>query len=566
MRTTSSIPKTIIMVCMLAFSGAGPVAGQLRPANVLVVANEKSPESVNLARTYMQLRGIPADNLATVKTTTGYHVGRESYDSQIAGPLRELLAGTPLGERIRCIALMWGVPVRVLEPKQPSLTPVEQAYRMHAEKALYSAVIAHKLLGTVAVDFPAPRTKTLKPLGDLFDATVTPPEPPLPDFADVKLQVMQLIAEKTRDIPRIADPANRKTAWRQLMAVTLDIEGLRGLKSLVERHSPPTAPDAAYLGKLLLVATSKLTGLQSAEEDEQNVAARLDVIGTIGGVLAVYEYADPRSGAAAPLEGKRDSFLDKTLASADASVDSELALLLWDDYKLEGWIENPLSFRRRSASRPDSKPVLLTARIDGPTAADALRIIKDSVAAEARGLKGTFYIDAGSDRSPAYDKNLLQLFQLVRANTSLKVVCDEQPGVFRQGKCPDAALYVGWYSLKQYVPAFTWVPGSFGWHIASFEAMDLRNPESQTWCVKMIQNGVAGTIGAVAEPLLGSFPLPQDFYGLLLTGDSTLAECYWLTVPCASWRLTLIGDPLYKPFTVDPAMKASMSVSPAMGP
>jgi uncharacterized protein (TIGR03790 family) len=558
MRITTSVSKAVGLACVLAF--VGTATAQLRPDNVLVVANEASAESVDLARAYMQLRGIPADNLALVKTSTGYNVSREGYDSQIAGPLRKMLAGAPRGERIRCIALMWGVPVRVLAPKQPSLTPAEQAYRMQADRAHYRAIIAHKFLGTVGAEFPAPRTKSFKPLGDLFDTTVVLPPPPLPEFTDLKSQAMELLAEKTRDIPKIPDPANRRLAWRQLMAVTLDLEGLRGLKAFVERHSPPTAPDPGYLGSLLQAATSKLAGLVSAGEDEQNVAARLDLIDVIGGAFALYEYADPRSGEAIQ-DSTKPTFLSKTLAAADASVDSELALLLWGEYKLEGWVDNPLSIHRRPEDAANTKPLLMTARIDGPTAADALRIVRASVETESRGLKGNFYIDAGGGTSPAYDKNLQYLFTLAKANTSLNVVYDDGPAVFQPGKCPNAALYVGWYSLKKYVPAFTWVSGAVGWHVASFEAMDLRNPDSQTWCVKMIQNGVAATFGAVAEPLLGSFPLPQDFYGLLLTGRHTLAECYWLTVPCASWRLTLIGDPLYRPFAANPAMKSASSPS-----
>jgi uncharacterized protein (TIGR03790 family) len=129
--------------------------------------------------------------------------------------------------------------------------------------------------------------------------------------------------------------------------------------------------------------------------------------------------------------------------------------------------------------------------------------------------------------------------------------------LFPAGSCPDAALYVGWYSLQKYVPAFRWVRGSVGWHVASFEAQHLRDPASQEWCVKMIQNGVAATVGAVEEPTLGAFPLPQDFFPLLLTGRYTLAECYWRTVPQASWRLTLIADPLYNPFAKNPQLPLS---------
>jgi hypothetical protein len=33
-----------------------------------------------------------------------------------------------------------------------------------------------------------------------------------------------------------------------------------------------------------------------------------------------------------------------------------------------------------------------------------------------------------------------------------------------------------------------------------------------------------------------------------------LGETYWKTTPAVSWRMTLIGDPLYNPFAAKPAM------------
>ena len=123
--------------------------------------------------------------------------------------------------------------------------------------------------------------------------------------------------------------------------------------------------------------------------------------------------------------------------------------------------------------------------------------------------------------------------------------------------------YAGWYSLRKYMPAFTWVRGAVGWHIASFEAHHLRTPTVNEWCVKMLQKGVAATLGAVNEPYLQAFPLPEDFFCLLLTGQYTLAECYWRTVPSASWRLTLIADPLYNPFKLYPHISV-YSLPPAL--
>jgi uncharacterized protein (TIGR03790 family) len=242
----------------------------------------------------------------------------------------------------------------------------------------------------------------------------------------------------------------------------------------------------------------------------------------------------------------------------DAAVDSELALLWHRNYPHKKFIANPLHWR--IAKRLKGKkvpPTMMTARIDGPSAADARRIIKDSVAIEAKGLSGRVYIDAGG-KHPAWDRNLVALHSLLKKeDIDLPVVLDQKQSVFQRGQCPKAALYVGWYSLRKYIPAFQWQPGSVGYHIASFEAMHLRDPKSREWCPQMIQNGVAATIGPVNEPYLGTFPLPQEFLPLLMTGKYTLVEAYWRTTPAASWRMTLIGDPLYNPFKKNPQLETS---------
>ncbi|MGB2865090.1 MAG: TIGR03790 family protein [Sedimentisphaerales bacterium] len=69
-----------------------------------------------------------------------------------------------------------------------------------------------------------------------------------------------------------------------------------------------------------------------------------------------------------------------------------------------------------------------------------------------------------------------------------------------------ALVYCGWYSLKKYVDAFEFVDGAIGYHIASFEAVNLRDPNSSQWCPSMLIDGITATFGAVSEPYLHSFP------------------------------------------------------------
>jgi uncharacterized protein (TIGR03790 family) len=62
----------------------------------------------------------------------------------------------------------------------------------------------------------------------------------------------------------------------------------------------------------------------------------------------------------------------------------------------------------------------------------------------------------------------------------------------------------------------------------------------------MIDNGIAATIGPVGEPYVQSFPVPEVFFAYLLKGGLSLAESYLLSVPYISWKMVLVGDPMYR--------------------
>ncbi len=551
---------------LLAAAMCAEGAAALTPQEVAVVANANSDESVELGRSYARLRGIPQENIVLVKTTTRYAVSRADFESQIHAPLRKALVDRNIAPGIRSIALMWGVPVRVMGPHRPSTgpptrgaDPVKKLYQIAASKAHYRLAIAHKLLGTVGKEFPEPRTDKFIPLGKLFASPIRAPTPPLTDFEVLQKDINIVFAQRQLKLLSIRDAAKRRIASRQLMALHLDAGGLRGLIDFIETEKPPEAPNVEPLRKLLAEAERQLGNASAAERTKAAVEARLKLLDSVGGAILLF--SDAREKAGGPIETTRRREEPKSEAMSikahDASVDSELALLWWPEYRTDGWMKNPLFWRIAPQFRGKRIPqTLMTARIDGPTRSDAMRIIKASVATERVGLKGTFYIDAGG-KVPDYDKHLTLLHKFVTANTKMKVVLDDLPTVFQRNSCPEAALYVGWYSLRKYVPAFLWTKGAVGWHIASFEAQGLRNPDSQTWCPKMIQNGVAATLGPVGEPRLGAFPAPEEFFALLLTGKYTLAECYWRTIPTVSWRMTLIGDPLYNPFYVNPQLSMS---------
>jgi len=240
-----------------------------------------------------------------------------------------------------------------------------------------------------------------------------------------------------------------------------------------------------------------------------------------------------------------------------ASVDSELMMVSAPAYPLPMWVPNPffMGFKDKKVEILKND-VIMVSRLDGPSLAIVRRIIDDAFAVEQKGLVGNAYFDARWQRPKEkqlgayalYDGSLYLAADRVRKSGQLPVTVDDQQALFGPGDCPRAALYCGWYSLAKYVDAFQWQPGSVGYHIASAECTTLKRPDSQVWCKRMLEEGVAATIGPVEEPYVQAFPMPELFFGFLTDGYLTLAECYLLSLPYLSWKMVLIGDPLYRPF------------------
>jgi len=239
-----------------------------------------------------------------------------------------------------------------------------------------------------------------------------------------------------------------------------------------------------------------------------------------------------------------------------AAVDSELSLVKVEKYNLDGWIKNPFYVGFQGQDGAISKnQVLLVCRLDGPDVETVYRVIDDSLWTEENGLNGRAYFDARWPEPPEteglggyaiYDYSLHRAAEI--AKQRMDVMLDETAALFSEKACPEAAVYSGWYSLGKYIDSFEWQKGAVGYHIASSECSTLRKKESSLWCLKMLEKGVAATIGPVYEPHVQGFPVPHVFFNQLLEGYMSLGEAYLVSLPYLSWQMVLVGDPLYQPF------------------
>lgn len=92
-------------------SSADPVAG---PANVLIVVNRSSRDSLELGEYYRKRRGIPEENVARLSYSGNPElVSLRMFEEQFRAPLREYLTSKGLKDKILYIVTTYGIPYKI---------------------------------------------------------------------------------------------------------------------------------------------------------------------------------------------------------------------------------------------------------------------------------------------------------------------------------------------------------------------------------------------------------------------------------------------------------------------
>src|SRR5438874_12165742 len=105
-----------VKVCVLMAAIVALAAARLSAqdgSNVLVVVNEASAESQQIAAHYLAARKIPSDNIVRIRTAVLDDIDRPAFDSQIEGPIALWLTRRGAQDRILYTVLTKGVPLRV---------------------------------------------------------------------------------------------------------------------------------------------------------------------------------------------------------------------------------------------------------------------------------------------------------------------------------------------------------------------------------------------------------------------------------------------------------------------
>ncbi|MDM8005225.1 MAG: TIGR03790 family protein [Phycisphaerae bacterium] len=538
----------LIVGSSLAASNASPLTAD----DLLLVYNDADVSSRTLARHYAEIRGVPADQLCPlIMMRVGEEIAPADLERMICEPVRRHLEKHGLRDKVRGLVTFYGLPIRVSRQK-PSAT--HQQLLVKWRPRLKSEIREFELM-----------VRELESLARLASrpADVNPPdENDLPKLLQRYTRAREAATKVMAALPAVPESQETRRKWLELMQKT---EGLAFLATNLQVASGQGDPNAGRQLEQLR---------ESVAQDDVRVQKILAEGVESPSREEAWEILRRNRGLLALLTAIQRDIQSVQPEETEASVDSELMLLWWRDYPRYRWVVNTLNWRQRAAAEqrvaqfepPWLWKTLMVSRIDAGSAAVARRMIDQAITIEKAGLKGKAYIDARGLKPDGnygdYDESLRKLARLLQRAEGLPVVLDNRADVFQPGQCPQAILYCGWYSLRKYVPAFTFIPGAVGFHVGSFEAASLKRPNETGWCKNLLDDGVIATIGPVAEPYLNSFPEPDRFFGLLLTGRYSLAECYAYTLPLNSWMQMLLGDPLYRPFARNPLLTVEQVYDP----
>ena len=536
--------RTIAIIALALCTAARALA--LKPDEIALVVNGKVPEGRALAEFYAQQRHIPDGRIIELDLDPGSVISPAEempfadYQPKVAQPIREFLQKNHLDDKVKCLVTLWGVPLRIGN-RVLSASEKQELETIQKELAQTRSAMAQQVMALeqVAVQlhpsFAPDRGMDIEQLARRLDVAGS------------------VIVGSLRSVP---DSSARGARFMQLISTVERVAGSPRALQLMAK------PELGWLAPR--PPTSQQTGRASAQlQDVQKQLAALD---TYDPIAADREKSRQLSranlglfGYASVLTGQLQALEPQDTASA---LDSELALLWWKQYTKYRWLPNPLNWhyqlelRRRNAY---TALTLMVTRLDGPSVQIVHDLIANSVKAEEQGISGQVALDArgrkGMDEFGKYDQGIRDLAELLQSKTKLQVTLENTEALIPAHSMKDIGLYCGWYSLRNYAPPGSFVPGAVGYHIASFEMVSLRAPNEHGWVRGLLSDGVCGTIGSVAEPYLHSFPMPDEFFPLLLTGKLTLAEVYWRTTPLVSWMQDCIGDPLYTPYQRDPPLK-----------
>jgi uncharacterized protein (TIGR03790 family) len=519
MMTLRTILIAMVVTAALAMPGARALAS-LTADDLLLVVNKNVPSGRELAEHYAKARGVPDGRIIEIDAPDTFDVSAQAYREKILAPVRAGLTAPERAGKIKCVVLFFGVPVHV-EPEKPTQSQVLEATNVNKILAVARGSLRDSVEGFEKVVVE-------------IEPAYQPPNQQKEQNEDVEFLIaraQQAEAVGKQGLSKLPDSPDRQAKQAKFLQAMQSFTKLPPVPGLPGKV-PATQPTFSELSELLTrssIDPVARTRMRELAYQSNNILSFAKVVNDQSQML---------------------SFED-----VGASVDSELSMALWPGYQRARFIGNPLHWRvPQSAARPLT---MMTARIDGPTVELARARLDESMDAEREGQSGNYVIDTRGHRDPKdpysqFDQWMRNYAALAIKGAGMEhVLVDEREELLPSASASGVAIYAGWTKYRSPNSPCSYVPGAIAIHIASFELLSWNG---DGWCPALMKDGAAVTVGSVEEPYASAFPRPDEFFPMILTGKTTLAEAYWKTIPWTSWKMVLIGDPLYRPYSKKPVL------------
>jgi uncharacterized protein (TIGR03790 family) len=538
---------------------------------VLILVNDRVPESLAVGQYYASKRNIPAGNILRLKTSPAEIISPEEFKEQIETPLKKFLDanGGAMRRKIVYIVPTYGVPLKAGPLAVDSVISVMYVGHEELKPPLrnpYSAPVGSRPPHFAEWSDGVAAAENFK----MF--VVTRLDGPSADIArglvDKALAGENGLSPKSGvayfDHQGTRQPNEWQYAVDNEIKSAAELSRKQGFQTVL--HVQRDAPCGAMLTaatqysydparKLVLVETPGSTiglefafpalaeaefkfgvGFSNVQNTGNTITLQLGGSNEKSYVRLVYPFV--------PFQGwdtHSEIVLEKVVDGA--AVARTAVPVANNDKVMNNFGSLRLSVRKSRISAWRDQTELAAVE---DTSGKPLPLVKGSLTSLCWcfGLKGLAVTDTAGGK--AWEDNF-------DTNTSARYQWRLSP---RAG--PNALWVWGWYGQANDVYRF--VPGAVGSQLTSFTALTIRtpaNPDPQVrelanvrwagnWVPRMLEEGVTATWGATNEPYATFYAPGGNVFDHLWAGYN-FGDSFYIAQNALRWVMVAVGDPLYSP-------------------
>ncbi len=560
-------------VTLTALAFVAAVVAQTIPLKdrVLILVNDKVPESLSVGQYYASKRNIPAANILHLKTSASEGISKEEFAEQIAAPLKKFLDANngAMRRKILYIVPTYGVPVKAgglavdsviammyaghEEQKPPLRNPYSAATGSrppHFAEWTDGVAAANNFKMFVVTRLDGPSAEIAKGLVDkalLGESSL-----------NVKSGIAYFDHQGTRQPSEWQFPIDNEIKSAAELSRKLGFETVlhtqadslcRSVMAPASLYFYDPTNHRVSLDSRAAVSSAEFP-LKPLEEGDLTMAVSYGDVQNTGNTITLkLSAAGDKSFVRftypfVPFQGwdtQTDIVLEKVV---DGAVVARTASRVVNNEKLmNNFGSLRLSVRNGKITGWRDATELIAAE---DKSGKRLTFEKASLGTVCWGvgIKGLTVTD--SSGAKVWDDNFAT-DSTARYQWHLSPLAG-----------PRALWVWGWYGMAY--DAYRFVPGAVGAQLTSFTALSIRTPANPdpkvsgrsserwagNWVPRMLEEGVTATWGAVDEPYGTLYAQGGNVFDHLWAGYN-FGDSFYIAQNAVRWVMVAVGDPLYSP-------------------